>query len=86
MIYDLLILDLRLGMRLKLIIFSTFLITGLALKAEKSDSTHISFSGQVTAWGIGQFQTPVPMQFGGRFAYNVRSNSVVVLVARIARC
>ncbi|MEI6556197.1 MAG: hypothetical protein WCL70_11455 [Paludibacter sp.] len=33
----------------------------------QNDSTHLSFNGQVTAWGIGQFQTPIPMQFGGRF-------------------
>ena len=68
------ILDLRLAMRLKLIILSVFLIVGLALKAEKSDSTHLSFSGQVTAWGIGQFQTPMPTQFGGRFVPTLLGN------------
>jgi len=60
-------------MRLKLIIFYVFII-GFALKAEKSDSTHISFNGQITAWGIGQFQTPVPTQFGGRFVPTLLGN------------
>ena len=37
--------------------------------------------------GISSLETSDRLlQFGGRFAYNVRSNSVVVLVARIARC
>ena len=44
-----------------------FLFVGFSSKAEKTDSIHIAFNGQLTAWGIGQFQTPVPTQFGGRF-------------------
>ena len=54
-------------MRLKKIILFLFLAIVLVLKAEKKDSTHFAFNGQVTVWGISQFQTPVPTQFGGRF-------------------
>ena len=53
-------------MRLKITIIF-ILISGFALKAEMADSTHISFNGQVTAWGIGQFQNPFGIQLGGRF-------------------
>ena len=74
MIYELMILDLRLSMQFKLITLSVFLMIGFTLKAEKTDSTHISFNGQVTAWGIGQFQSPVPMQFGGRFVPTMLGN------------
>ncbi|MFT3753075.1 MAG: hypothetical protein QM800_09425 [Paludibacter sp.] len=68
------ILDLRLVMPYKLMILSVFLMLCLALNAEKSDSTHISFNGQVTAWGITQFETPVPTQFGGRFVPTLLGN------------
>lgn len=44
------------------------------LRAEKKDSIHVSFNGQVTVWGIGQFQEPVPMQFGGRFVPTLLGN------------
>ena len=40
----------------------------------QNDSTHLSFSGQVIAWGIGQFQAPVPTQFGGRFVPTMLGN------------
>ncbi len=40
----------------------------------QNDSTHLSFNGQVTAWGIGQFQTPIPMQFGARFVPTLLGN------------
>lgn len=40
-------------------------------RAEKKDSIHISFNGQVTAWGIVQWKDPVPVQFGGRFVPTV---------------
>ena len=54
-------------MRLKKIILFLFLAIVIVLKAEKRDSTHVTFNGQITVWGVGQFQTPVPTQFGGRF-------------------
>ncbi|HEY5591164.1 MAG TPA: hypothetical protein VIK55_09115 [Paludibacter sp.] len=33
----------------------------------QQDSSNISFNGQVTTWGIGQFENPMPIQLGGRF-------------------
>ena len=33
----------------------------------QQDSTDISFNGQLTSWGIGQFENPFGMQLGGRF-------------------
>ena len=50
----------------RLLLFFQFSFILLSIVGQ-NDSTHISFNGQITAWGIGQFQTPVPMQFGGRF-------------------
>jgi len=44
------------------------------VKAEKTDTTHVSFNGQVTGWGIVQFENPVPMQFGGRFVPTLLGN------------
>lgn len=43
------------------------------LKAQE-DSTKISFNGQVTAWGIGQFENPFGIQFGGRFVPTLLGN------------
>jgi len=40
----------------------------------QNDSLKLSFNGQVTIWGIGQFQTPVPTQFGGRFVPTLLGN------------
>jgi hypothetical protein len=42
------------------------LLSASFLMAQK-DSSNLSFNGQVTAWGIGQFQNPFGIQFGGRF-------------------
>ncbi|MFA5045228.1 MAG: hypothetical protein WC542_04785 [Paludibacter sp.] len=70
-------------MRLKKIILFSFLVIGFILKAQETDSTHISFSGQVTAWGIGQYQNPFGIQFGGRFVptllgnFNLATNSKI---------
>jgi hypothetical protein len=61
-------------MRNQILLFMLLLSATCYLEAEKSDSSHISFNGQVTAWGIGQFQTPVPMQFGGRFVPTLLGN------------
>lgn len=49
-----------------------FLFVG-SVKAQQ-DSTHISFSGQVTAWGVGQFQNPFGIQLGGRFVPTLLGN------------
>ena len=56
--------------KLVIILFLFFLGNMFA----QTDSSHISFNGQVTVWGIGQFQTPVPTQFGARFVPTVLGN------------
>ncbi|MDR3652031.1 MAG: hypothetical protein P4L34_03570 [Paludibacter sp.] len=53
-------------MKLRLKISFVFVLSVCYLMAQQ-DSTNISFSGQLTAWGVGQFQTPFGTQFGGRF-------------------
>lgn len=60
-------------MKSKLIVVLVFLIS-LGNLVAQTDSTHISFNGQVTVWGIGQFRTPVSTQFGGRFVPTVLGN------------
>ncbi len=69
-------------MRSKLIVL-IFLLNGLVLKAERTDSTHISFNGQVTAWGIGQFQNPFGIQFGGRFVPTLTGNFALATQSNI---
>lgn len=46
----------------------------LVVRAEKSDSTKLSFNGQVTLWGVGQFQNPMQEQLGGRFVPTLLGN------------
>jgi hypothetical protein len=61
-------------MRFKSIIF-IFLFIGLNLKAEETDSTkHITFNGQVTAWGVAQLENSIPVEFGGRFVPTLLGN------------
>jgi len=38
------------------------------------DSTNLSFNGQVTAWGVAQFENPMHFQFGGRFVPTLLGN------------
>ncbi len=61
-------------MKLKTNIIVLFLIVGFLCKAEKSDTTHISFNGQVTAWGVAQLENSFPAQFGGRFVPTLLGN------------
>jgi len=49
------------------------LLSASFLMAQK-DSSNLSFNGQVTAWGIGQFQNPFGIQFGGRFVPTLLGN------------
>lgn len=54
-------------------IFVAFLLIHNSVAAQ-NDSLKLSFNGQVTVWGVGQFQTPVPTQFGGRFVPTLLGN------------
>lgn len=38
------------------------------------DSIRISFNGQVTTWGVAQFENPMPVQLGGRFVPTLLGN------------
>ncbi|MDD4971188.1 MAG: hypothetical protein PHT07_17305 [Paludibacter sp.] len=40
----------------------------------QEDSTKITFNGQVTGWGIGQFENPFGIQLGGRFVPTLLGN------------
>jgi len=61
-------------MKLKRIILFLFLAIVFVLKAEKTDSTHIAFNGQVMAWGITQFENSFPWQVAGRFVPTLLGN------------
>jgi hypothetical protein len=53
-------------MRLKIPITLVLCLIFFCLSAQE-DSTKITFNGQVTGWGIGQFENPFGIQLGGRF-------------------
>jgi len=40
----------------------------------QEDSTKITFNGQVTAWGVGQFENPFGIQLAGRFVPTLLGN------------
>ena len=61
-------------MKLKQIILVLFLAVVFVLKAEKADSTHISFNGQITGWGIVQLENSTPWQLAGRFVPTLLGN------------
>jgi len=61
-------------MRNKIQIIVSLLIMTFFVKAEKIDSTHVSFNGQITGWGIVQFENPMLTQFGGRFVPTLLGN------------
>jgi hypothetical protein len=58
-------------MKIRLFILVSIFSFTFGARAEKKDSIHITFNGQVTAWGIAQVKDPVPVQFGGRFVPTV---------------
>jgi hypothetical protein len=60
-------------MKLKFKLFSLLLLCASSLSAQK-DSAGISFNGQLTAWGIMQFENQLPIRFGGRFVPTVLGN------------
>lgn len=55
------------------ILIDIFLIVG-NLKAQTDSIKHITFSGQVTAWGVAQLENSVSIQFGGRFVPTLLGN------------
>lgn len=61
-------------MRMKLAGILSVLFVCFYAHAEKADSSHISFSGQVTGWEIVQFRNPVPTESGGRFVPTLLGN------------
>jgi len=68
-------------LRIKLI--TVFLFGFCYYLIAQQDTSSISFNGQVTTWGIGQFENPFGVQFGGRFVptllgnYNLTSTSKI---------
>jgi len=40
----------------------------------QQDSSKVTFSGQLTTWGIVQFEDPIPFQLGGRFVPTLLGN------------
>lgn len=49
----------------------------------QGDSAKVTFSGQLTGWGIGQFQEPFGLQFGGRFVPTMLGNMNVTPKAKL---
>ncbi|MDD3321019.1 MAG: hypothetical protein PHS59_06200 [Paludibacter sp.] len=45
----------------------TLLLLSINLLFAQNDSAKISFNGQITAWAVGQVESPYNIQFGGRF-------------------
>ena len=70
-------------MKLKQIIFFLFLSVVFVLKAETTDSTHISFNGQITGWEITQFENSVPWQLSGRFVPTLLGNFTLAPQSKI---
>jgi hypothetical protein len=67
-------------LRIKFIIL--LLLNYCFLEAQE-DSTKISFNGQVTAWGVGQFENPFGIQLGGRFVPTLLGNFRLTPKSRI---
>jgi len=63
-------------MNLRIKISIAVLFSVCCIMAQK-DSTNLSFNGQVTTWGITQFQDPFDLQFGGRFVPTMLGNLVL---------
>jgi len=60
-------------MKLKLFIVVVILFSFSDLSAQ-NDSSKVSFNGQLTTWGVGQFQDPFGIQTGGRFVPTLLGN------------
>jgi len=58
-------------LRIKITII--LLLSYCFLEAQE-DSTKITFNGQVTGWGVGQFENPFGIQLGGRFVPTLLGN------------
>ena len=50
------------------------LLLSFSFLMAQEDSTKITFNGQVTAWGIGQFENPFGIQLAGRFVPTLLGN------------
>ncbi len=56
-----------------LILISVSLLSHVVL-AQNDSIKHITFSGQVTGWGVVQLENSIPIQFGGRFVPTLLGN------------
>jgi len=54
--------------------FIFLLLMNLSFSIAQEDSTKITFSGQATGYGIGQFENPFGIQLGGRFVPTLLGN------------
>ena len=50
------------------------LLLNVCFLMAQNDSTKITFNGQITAWGVGQFSSPMPIQLGARFVPTLLGN------------
>ena len=66
-------------LRIKITII--LLLSYCFLEAQE-DSTKITFNGQVTGWGVGQFENPFGIQLGGRFVPTLLGNIKLTPKAR----
>lgn len=53
---------------------TVLLLISFCLLTAQEDSTKITFNGQVTTWGIGQFENPFGIQLAGRFVPTMLGN------------
>lgn len=57
-----------------IVVLILFILVYSSLSAQRSDSTNISFNGQVTTWAVGEVENPYKMQIGGRFVPTLLGN------------
>ena len=60
-------------MKLRINIILILLLSVYSVRGQQ-DSTHLSLNGQITTWGIGQFENPAGLQLGGRFVPALSGN------------
>ena len=69
-------------MKLKLGLTLVFL-SGFFLVYAQEDSTKVTLNGQVTSWGIAQFENPFGVQWGGRFVPTLLGNFKIAPLTKV---
>lgn len=70
-------------MIVKIKIALLMLLSVCYLSAQTDSIKNVAFSGQVTGWGIGQFENPVGIQVGGRFVPTLLGNFTLAPQSKI---